>query len=108
MNTVKEFIALCDERLKLLGLNRAELFRRANLSETLFIMALKRNTHLKVENIEAISNVLGMPMAELLGLEKMQIPKDIKAMEDLLIKIPEQKRKFILITIKNYCVETSE
>ena len=29
-------------------------------------------------------------------------------MEDLLIKIPEQKRKFILITIKNYCVETSE
>ena len=102
MNTVKEFIKICDERLKLLNMTRAELFKKANLSEPIFIMAMKRNSHLKIENIETISNILGISIQELLGLKDIDTPKDIKDMEDLLLKIPEKDRKFILLVITSY------
>ena len=102
MNTVKEFIKICDERLKLLNMTRAELFKKANLSEPIFIMAMKRNSHLKIENIETISNILGISIQELLGLKDIDTPKDIKDMEDLLLKISEKDRKFILLVITSY------
>ena len=107
MNTVKEFIEVVDKRLREIGMSRWELSKRAGLSETVFTMALKRETYLRIENIEAISKVLEISIQQLLGLEERDIPDDIKTIEDLLLKIPERDRKMILLNVKNYYDEAN-
>jgi lambda repressor-like predicted transcriptional regulator len=102
MNTIKQLIAICDERLKIMGISRTELLKRAGLSETVFTMALARNSYLKVESLVAISEILGIPLMDLLGLKEEELPHDIKVMEDMLLKIPEKDRKMIFLNIKNY------
>lgn len=109
MNTIKEFMNVVDERLKIMGISRWELLKRCGLSETLFTMALKRDMLLKVENIFAISKEINVSVPRLLGIEEQPIPDDIKIMEDMLIKIPKKDRKMILMNIQNYYdVATSE
>ena len=107
MNTVKEFIEVVDKRLREIGMSRWELSKRAGLSETVFTMALKRETYLRIENIEAIIKVLEISIQQLLGLEERDIPDDIKTIEDLLLKIPERDRKMILLNVKNYYDEAN-
>lgn len=102
MNTIKEFMNIIDERLKIMGISRWELLKRCGLSETLFTMALKRNMFLKVENIFAISKELDISIPRLLGIEETHLPDDIKNMEDMLLEIPEKDRKMILMNIQNY------
>lgn len=101
MNTIEQFVAICDERLDEMGITRAELLRRAGQSPSLFVMALKRNSFLKVESIIAISEVLNISVPILLGL-KENIPQDIRLMVDMLLKIPPRDRKMISLNIKNY------
>ncbi len=102
MNTIKQVIEICDKRLKELGITRAELLRRANQSPTLFTMALKRNYYFGIESFVSISDALGIPLTDLLVLEEHTVPEDIKAMEDMLLKIPEEDRKMIALNIRNY------
>lgn len=101
MNTIEQFMEICDERIAEMGITRAELLRRAGQSQALFNMALKRNSHLRIENIIAISEVLGISVPILLGIEET-IPSDIRIMVDMLMKIPERDRKMISLNIKNY------
>ena len=102
MNTIKQLVAICDERLSVMGITRTELLRRVGLSETVFTMALARNSYLKVETLVAISKVLGIPLLELIGEKEEEVPHDIKVMEEMLMKISEEDRKMILMNIKNY------
>lgn len=102
MNTIKEFMNVIDERLKIMGISRWELLKRCGLSETLFTMALKRDMLLKVENIYAISKEINVSIPKLLGLEEDPLPEDIKIMEEKLRVIPEKDRKMILMNIQNY------
>lgn len=102
MNTIKQLVAICDERLKVMGITRTELLRRAGLSETVFTMALTRNSYLKVESLVALSEILGIPLLELIGLKEEEVPHDIKVMEEMLMKIPEKDRKMIFMNIENY------
>ena len=104
MNTIKQLIAICDERLKVMGITRNELLKRAGLSETVFTMALSRNTYLRVETLAVISELLEIPLVDLLGINdaKKALPEDIEVMENMLLKIPEKARKMILMNIKNY------
>lgn len=102
MNTIKEFVAIVDERLKVMGISRNELLRRCGLSETVFTMALKRNMFLKIENIAAISKEISVSISVLLGLKEETLPRDIKTMEDMLLEISEKDRRMILLNIKNY------
>lgn len=101
MNTIEQFMKICDERIAEMGITRAELLRRAGQSQALFNMALKRNSHLRIENIIAISEVLGISVPILLGIEE-NIPSDIRIMVDMLMKIPERDRRMISLNIKNY------
>lgn len=102
MNTVEQFMQICDQRLKELGITRADLLRRIGQSQSLFIMALKRKTYMGVEALVSISEELKIPISVLLGLEKRKIPSDIQLMEDMLLKIPERDRQVILLNIKNF------
>ena len=101
MFSVKEFIDYCDERIKLLGTTKTEFLRNIGLSETLFIMSLKRGTFPKLENIDLIAKSLGVSVERVLGLDNHAIPEDIKDMENMLIKIPESQRKILEMNIKN-------
>ena len=102
MNTIKEFMNVIDERLKIMGISRWELLKRCGLSETLFTMALKRDMLLKIENIYVISKEINVSIPKLLGLEEDPLPDDIKIMEDMLRVIPEKDRKMISMNIQNY------
>lgn len=102
MYSVKELVEFCDKRLKLMGISRPELFRRAGLSSTLFTMAVKRNVYIKIENLITIADVLGVTMSDILGLEKTELPEDIKFMEQMLLDIPPRDRMMIEKNIKNY------
>ena len=104
MNNIRQFMAVCDERLKEMGITRAELLRRAGQSPSLFVMALKRNSYLRIESIIAISEVIGISVPVLLGI-KESIPQDIRIMVDMLLKIPERDRKMISLNIRNYYEE---
>ena len=107
MNTLKQFIEIIDKRCSEIGISKWELAKRAGLSETVFNMALKRNSYLRLENIEAISRILEISMIQLLGLEEKSLPDDIKTIEDLLLKIPKKDRKMILLNVKNYYDEAN-
>lgn len=102
MNTIKDFMNIVDERLKIMGISRWELLKRCGLSETLFTMALKRDMLLRVENIFVISKEINIPVPQLLGIEEDPLPDDIKAMKNMLLKIPKKDRKMILMNIQNY------
>ena len=108
MNTVKEIVAICDKRIKAMGISRWELQKRAGLSETFFTMALHRNSFPKVESLEALSKELGVPLIDLLGLGETELPDDIKLMESMLLKIPEEDRKMIAMNIENYYKKSLE
>ena len=101
MNTFKQFMEICDERLKELGMTRAQLLREINQSPSLFTMALKREQYINIESIVQISKILSMPVSILLGIEE-SVPSDIRLMMDMLMKIPERDRKMIALNIKNY------
>lgn len=101
MFSVKEFIDYCDERIKQLGTTKTEFLRNIGLSETLFIMSLKRGTFPKVENIDLIAKSLGVSMERILGLDNHTVPDDIMDMENMLMKIPESQRKILAMNIKN-------
>ena len=101
MNNIKQLMAIVDERLKILGMTRAELLRRAGQSQSVFVMAISRNAPLRLETVDSISKVLGISVSVLLGLDK-KLPTDIQIMVDMLLKIPERDRKMISLIIKNY------
>lgn len=104
MNTVEQFMQVCDQRLKELRITRADLLRRIGQSQSPFIMALKRKTYMGVEALVSISEELQMPLPVLLGLEERKIPSDIQVMEDMLLKIPERDRQVILLNIKPFLI----
>lgn len=101
MNTIKQFMDICDERLTELGMTRAELLRKIGQSRSLFTMALKRNYYINVETIVQISEEIGISVPVLLGIED-NFPADVRKMIDMLLKIPERDRKMISMNIKNY------
>ena len=101
MNNIKQLMAIVDERLKILGMTRAELLRRAGQSQSVFVMAISRNAPLRLETVDSISKVLGISVSVLLGLDK-KLPTDIQIMVDMLLKIPERDRKMLSLIIKNY------
>ena len=102
MNTVKEILSICDEKMKRIGITRAELLRRIGQSPTLFNMAEKRNSYFNIETFVAISKELEISLPELLGLENNNIPEDIKIIEEMLIKLPLKDRKMISLIVKTY------
>lgn len=101
MNTIKQFMDICDERLDEMGMTRAELLRKIGQSRSLFTMALKRNYYINVETIVQISDAIGVSVPVLLGLED-NLPNDVRRMVDMLLRIPERDRKMISLNIKNY------
>lgn len=106
MNTIREILKICDKRLETKGITRAELLRRIGQSSTLFNMAEKRNSYFNIETFAGISKELNITIDELLGLEKMKVPEDIKAIEEMLVKISDRDRKIIGLIVKAYYDES--
>ena len=112
MRSVKETIDYLNDRIKRSGMTRVDVLKQAGLSVTIFTMALKRNSYLKLETFESLSKILDVPISDILGLsekeltedeEKMlHLPDDIKSMVDMLLKISPQSRKMIMMNIENY------
>lgn len=101
MNTTEQILDVIDERLKEMGMTKAELLRKTNQSASLFVMASKRGSAFRIDSLVAISKALNISLSVLLGIDE-GLPKDIQYMVDMLLVIPEKDRKMIALNIKNY------
>lgn len=102
MRSAKELVAFCKERTKQLGMSQAEMLRKANCSNTVFVMLLQRNTYPRIETIVDLANALEVSISDILGLKDESIPDDIQQMVNMLKDISPENRKMISMNIENY------
>lgn len=102
MRTVEEVIKFCESRARQLGISKTELFKKAGCSPTLFIMAERRNTYMKIETLIELGKVLNVTVGEILGTNEEVLPDDIWHMVSMLKAISPENRRMISMNIENY------
>lgn len=112
MNSVKEFIALIDDKLEKMGDNRNNMLMKLGLSKALLRATETRDTFPSVSNVVDIAEYIGIPIGTLLGTDKdkseYDIPDDINTIVTMLLKIPEKDRNMIQNIVKLYYKESQE
>lgn len=56
----------------------------------------------KLDIVYEMAVYAGISMNEIVGVEDAYVPDDVRAMERMLVEIPEKERKMISMIIKNY------
>ena len=107
MNSVKEFMAIIDDKLGKMGDNRNNMLLKLGLSKALLRATEMRNTYPSVVNVAQIAEYIDIPIGTLLGTDK-DIPYDINTMVTMLLKIPEKDRKMINDIIELYYKESQK
>jgi len=107
MNTVKEFMAIIDDKLEKMGDNRNNMLMKLGLSKALLRATEMRDTFPSVVNVADIAEYIGVPVGILLGTDKREpecndIPNDVSTMLTMLLKIPEKDRKMLHDIIQLY------
>ena len=113
MNSVKDFMAIIDDKLNEMGDNRNNMLMKLGLSKALLRATEMRDTFPSVVNVVDIAEYIGVPVGVLLGTDKEDtehenIPDDINTIITMLLKIPEKDRKMLHDIIKLYYKESQE
>ena len=109
MRSVDEVIKFCENRAMQLGISKTEMFQKAGCSPTLFVMARRRNTYMKIETLIELGKVLNVTVGEILGFNEENVPEDILNMVSMLKVISPENRRMIRMNIENYFkVETEK
>lgn len=101
--TGKEIAEFCEALLRNSGRTIAEMCRMTGMKKEMFSMWKSHPAIIpRMDALLKICNYLGISMDTLIGIEKKMLPYDIEAMVNMLVEIPENDRRMILMNIKNY------
>lgn len=102
----KEIAEYCEQLLKEKNDNIGNMCSKIGVNAAKIAMWKKKDCDPRLGTVVAIVQYLGISFDEFLGIvppeQRDPVPVDIREMEKMLLKIPENDRKMIQMNIKNY------
>ena len=102
----KEIAEHCEQLLKEKNDNIGNMCSQIGINAAKIAMWKRKDCDPRLGTLIAIIYYLGISFDEFLGIappeERDPVPADIREMEKMLLKIPENDRKMIQMNIKNY------